>query len=257
MPLTAETTIDRRTLQQFLAVTREELSARMDSETLIASARDNKKKFATWMSSSHWPHLSGEVAEHVCGFLQDNVVGIFAGTWSRFAELRKCARETLESPGGTMNLHLADHKFSYAMEPSIDVRLNGAHVATIPFTIELAFAASGLELHLRRGSIDAVRSGKCNCDAHILLAGHSVWAHLLESIFPANFASLNPSPSSPRQLAAIAHRREFARESTVSRETPSDWKRGPFSRMCRPICERTDLWCANHPLAAATDRHFR
>jgi hypothetical protein len=193
LPLIAETTIDGRTLQQFLAVTREELAARMNTETLVVSARDNEKKFATWMNSSHWPQLSGEVAEHVCGFLQVNVVSIFAGAWSKYAELRKCAKETLGGAGSTMNVALANYEFTLAMEPSIEVRLDGAHVATIPFTIELAFAVSGLELHLRQGGIHAVRSGKCKCDAHILCASRSVWeCELAEVDLPGELRLAKP-----------------------------------------------------------------
>lgn len=182
MPITADTTVDGRTLQEFLAVTREELAARMSSDTLVAAARDNEKKFSQWMSQSHWPQLSGQVADHVCGFLQDNVVGIFAGAWSKYAELRKCAKETRDNPGSTMSVALAEHEFTYGMEPAIDVRLNGATVASIPFAIELTCATTGLELYLKQGSIHAVRSGRCNCKARILCSSFPVWDRALAEI---------------------------------------------------------------------------
>jgi hypothetical protein len=182
MPITADATLDGRTLQEFLAVTRQELAARMSSDALVAAAKDNEKRFAQWMSSSHWPHLSDQVAEHLCGFLQENVVSIFAGAWSKYAELRKCAKETRDDPGSTLDVALADHDFSYEMKPSIDVLLNGQKVATIPFSIEITCAASGLELSLREGAVYRVRGGRCNCKAQILCSGFPVWERPLAGI---------------------------------------------------------------------------
>lgn len=169
LPLPAAT-VDGRTLRELLSVTREELAAGLSSDTLVAAARDNEKKFANWMASTHWPQLTGQVAGHLLGFLEENVVTIFAGVWSKYAELRKAAHETLNDTKSTIDVALADHDFIWSIRPEIDVLLNGAKVASIPFAIELACAISVLELSLCKGAIDRVSSGKCNCKAQISCA---------------------------------------------------------------------------------------
>lgn len=169
-PLSAVATVDGRTLRELLSVTREELAARLNSDTLVAAAHDNEQKFASWMASSHWPQLTSQVADHLLGFLEENVVTIFAGAWSKYVELRKAARETLGDTKSTVDVALADHDFIWSIRPEIDVLLNGAKVASIPFAIELACAVSALELSLSKGAIKRVSSGKCSCKAQISCA---------------------------------------------------------------------------------------
>ena len=185
LPLSAAT-VDGRTLRELLSVTREELAARLNSDTLVAAARDNEKKFASWMASTHWPQLTGQVADHLLGFLEENVVTVFAGAWSKYAELRKAARETLDDTKSTVDVVLADHDFTWSIRPEIDVLLNGAKVASIPFTIEsplAAFAATRLELSLCKGAINGVSSGKCSCKAQISCADFPpVWERPLAGV---------------------------------------------------------------------------
>lgn len=183
LPLAAAVMVDGRTLRELLSVTQAELAAHLDSDALVAAARDHENKFASWMASTHWPQLSGQVADHLLGFLEENVVGIFAGAWSKYAELRKAARETLDDTASTVNVALADHDFTWSIKPEIDVLLNGAKVASIPFTIELACAVSALELSLRNGAVNRVSSGKCSCKAQIRCADSApIWERPLAGV---------------------------------------------------------------------------
>jgi hypothetical protein len=178
MTTKVETRIDGRTLESFLGVTRQELEARMDSKTLVAAARDEDKKFSRWLAQTHWQGLPGSVADHVCGFLQENPVAVFAGAWGKYAELKKSARETREK-GTTIDVSLASHDFTYEIEPHVDVLLNGVKVAEIPFTIELTCEVNGLDLFLKQGCVYQVRSGKCDCEAEILCGKTAVWTRKL------------------------------------------------------------------------------
>lgn len=192
MALSAEATVDGRTLREFLAVTREELAASMDSKMLIAAARDDGKRFTTWMTQTQWPHLSVGVAEHVFDFLQENLAGVFAGAWAKYSELKRCANETREK-GSTMDVALADHDFTYEMEPSVDILLNGVKVADIQFKIAMTCAVSGLELFLKQGSVYQVRSGKCDCKAEIRCAEKVVWSRNLAGVnLPGELHLSNP-----------------------------------------------------------------
>lgn len=183
LPFSAATTVDGRTLRELLSITREELAARLNSDTLVAAARDNEKQFASWMTSTHWPQLTSQVADHLLGFLGENVVTIFAGVWSKYAELRKAARETLDDTKSTVDVALADHDFTWSIRPEIDVLLNGIKVASLPFTIELVCVVSALELSLSKGAINRVGSGKCSCKAQIQCADFPpVWERPLAGV---------------------------------------------------------------------------
>jgi hypothetical protein len=182
MALSTDTTVDGRTLQDFLAVTREELAASMNSKTLVAAAKDDDRKFASWMTQTQWPQLSDQVAGHVCGFLKENLVGVFAGAWAKYSELKKCAKETRADPKSTMDVALADHDFTYEIAPDVDVMLNGVKVASIPFKIAVTCAVSGLELGLKQGCVYQVRSGKCDCNAEIRCAEKTVWTRALAGV---------------------------------------------------------------------------
>jgi hypothetical protein len=176
-----DATIDGQTLEAFLGVTRAELAASMDSKMLLAAARHEGEQFSTWMAQSKWQGLPEGVADHVCGFLRENLAGVFAGAWSKFAELKKCARETRKD-GNTMDVVLTEHDFTYEMKPHVDVLLNGVRVAEIPFKIELTCAVSGLDLFLKHGCVYEVRSGKCDCKADIRCAETVLWARKLAGV---------------------------------------------------------------------------
>jgi hypothetical protein len=176
---TAQVTFVGPTLQEHLALTSEELAARMSSKSLLKAAQGEKRKFASWMEKSQWPNLSNQVADQVCSFLQVDLVGVFAGAWTQYSELRKCARETLENPKSTLTVALVDHDFTYETDAPVDVMINRVKVATIPFTLGIVFTIKGLELFLRKGTIYQVGSGRCDTKADIRCAGNLVWERAL------------------------------------------------------------------------------
>jgi len=181
MALKLDATIDGQTLEKFLGVTREELETNLDSKTLVASARDEHKQFSRWMAQTKWQGLPAAVADHVCGFLQEDLVGVFAGAWSKFAELNRCAKETRKE-GTTSDISLASHDFTYEIKPHVEVLLDGVAVAEIPFTIGLTCEVSGLDLFLKLGSVYQIRSGKCDCNADIRCGETVVWTRKLADV---------------------------------------------------------------------------
>ena len=194
MALHLDATIDGQTLENFLGVTRQELVASLDSKTLVAAARDEGKQFSRWMTQTKWQGLPHGVADHVCGFLQENLVGVFANAWTKFAELKRCARETRKE-GTTINVSLASHDFTYEIEPHVDVLLDGVKVAEIPFRIELTCEVNGLDLFLKQGCVYQVRSGKCECKAEIHCAEKLVWTRKLAGVnLPGELHLSKPIP---------------------------------------------------------------
>jgi len=183
MALTAAATIEGKTLQSFLQVTREELAAHIDTAAIKRAAQTAGQTARQLPEQlTKWPQLSGSLADHLCGFLQENAITIFAGAWSTYAELRKQARETLEHKDTSSTVALGDHDFTWAVDPAIDILWNGQRIVTLPIAIELACTVSGLELTLREGAIHAIASGQCNSKANITCAGYPMWERALVNV---------------------------------------------------------------------------
>lgn len=175
MTVTIEATLDGRTLKDFLNVTKAEIAEKLDGRALIDTASEEKKQLVARMAETQWRILPDQVAEHVCGFLEENMIEIFASAWSHFHELKKEARKTRDDTKTTTDVELASHEFSYEMEPSVEVLLDGVHVKTIPFRVAMTCTIEGLILGLKEGAVYRVRSGHCNTKAEIQCAGKLVW----------------------------------------------------------------------------------
>jgi hypothetical protein len=175
-------TVDGRTVQELFAVTRTELATRMNSKMLVAAAQDDTKQFSSWVKKTRWSQLPDQVADELCGYLQENLVSIFAGAWAKYAELKKCARETCEHPESTETVAFGQHDFAYEIAPQIDVLLDHVKVATIPFQIGITFSFSGLELVVKKGAVCRILSGTCDCKAEIRCAGSMIWERTVRKL---------------------------------------------------------------------------
>jgi hypothetical protein len=177
-----DASINGRTLRDLLALTPKDLSLHMDNKVLLKASEGDNDQLAQWVARDQAPHLSDQVAEHICDALNDNLAGVFEGAWAKFSELKKCAQETRDDPKATMDVTLADHEFTYGFDYSVDVLLNGKKVTSIPFSFSADFTVSGLELSLKQGCVYQVRTGKLDCDAEIRCAQTVVWTRKLEGV---------------------------------------------------------------------------
>jgi hypothetical protein len=171
----AESAANGRTLEQLFQVSKGSLSARIESTDVLGSIREDQHQFSKWMKETHWSGLPDAIASHLCRYLQNNIVGIFAEAWCKFAELREQARETAHDEKATTNVGLADHDFTYEVKPCLDIELNGKKVGEIPFTITAHFNVNGLELGLSQGCVNEVRTGKCEFTGTLDLADKELW----------------------------------------------------------------------------------
>jgi hypothetical protein len=175
MTPSAEVATNGRTLEELFQVSKGSLSARIDSAEVLKSVREDQRQFSKWMEETHWSGLSDAIATHLCRYLQNNVVGIFAEAWCKFAELRKEARKTVHDENATTNVALADHDFSYEIKPCLDIELDGKKVGEIHFMIAAHFDVNGLELGLSKGCVNEVRAGKCEFSGTLDLADKELW----------------------------------------------------------------------------------
>jgi hypothetical protein len=170
------TQIGGASLQQFIGATESEIAAGLTKSRLEAAAHDDSAAFQAWVSKSAAGGTRAELAGHVVGFLQGNAGEIFAGAWARCAELRKAAAETKDKKGVTQLVALADHEFTYSVEPEVDVLVDGMKLGGFKFSVELTCAVKGLELQVREGGIGGVRCGECEGEATISLCGVELWS---------------------------------------------------------------------------------
>jgi hypothetical protein len=182
MSTQTEVIVNGRTLRDMLALTREELAAGLNNKTIMSAAADGDKKLAAWMAQTESPHLSEQIAEHVCDALKPDLVSVFSGAWAKYSELKKCADETREDAKSTMDVAFADHEFTYEIESAVDVLLDGVKVASIPFKFAAVCAVSGLELYLKKGCVYQVRSGRLDLRAEIQCAENVVWTRALAGV---------------------------------------------------------------------------
>lgn len=170
----AEINVDGRSLQQFIGATEAEIANGLTTSRLESALRSDSSAFQQWASNASSGTRS-ELASHVVGFLQGDAGEIFAGAWSRCAELRKAAAETKEKQGTTQLIALAEHEFTYSAEPEVDVVVDGVTLGGFKFRIELTCAVKALELQVRDGGIGGVRAGECEGSACISLCGVELW----------------------------------------------------------------------------------
>jgi hypothetical protein len=171
-----------------------DLAACLDDPTILRSTQEGKR-LAKWMSATPAHPVREELAQHMCDAITDPLVSVFAGAWSKYSELKTCANETRQDPKSSMDIALADHDFTYQINSSVDILLNGSQVASVPFSFAATCTVSGLELALKNGCVVAVRAGKLACSAEILCASSSVWTRTLPSVnLPGELHFAKPIP---------------------------------------------------------------
>jgi hypothetical protein len=142
----ATATVDGSTLQSWMGATESSLAERLSPKVMKKAAQSDRERTKGWLTVLGQKGISDRVADKVCGLLQEDAVGVIAGAWSKYAELKRCARETLSDPGEPAVVGLAEHAFTYRFTPSVTVKLDGVKVAEIPFSIVVTCTVTGLQL---------------------------------------------------------------------------------------------------------------
>ena len=170
------------TLRDLIGANREELARAVEKSKLLTASNDEAKGLATVVSRVGRESFSLQVADHLGSDLATDPVEIFAGAWAKFSELKNCAQQTVDNPGSTGDVALAEHEFSYDLKTTLDIVFDGVNIASVPFAFELSCAVSGLELFLKKGSVYEVRSGEANLRAVIQCAGEEIWSRPIRNV---------------------------------------------------------------------------
>jgi hypothetical protein len=171
--------VDGSTLQSWMGATESALAEQLSPKLLKKAAQTDRERAERWLTVLGQKGISDRVADKVCGLLQDDAVGVIAGAWSKYAELKSCARETLNDPGEPAVVGLGEHDFTYGFSPSVTVKLDGIQVAEIPFSIAVTCTVTGLRLELVDGCVRRVLVGSCEGKGTIRCADKVIWERKL------------------------------------------------------------------------------
>jgi hypothetical protein len=179
MMLTAGVEVNGVTFREFAAASESDVAAGITKDTLEKAGQQDSSWLDAWVKANGWDGLGQELASHAVGFMQGSMAGILAQVWEKCEEVRTSAAETKGKLNATELVSLLDHDFTYSLKPEVDIEVNKAVVARIPFSIELTCTVKGLQLQIRDGGIGGVRTGACAGSTSIKMWGVEIWSRQL------------------------------------------------------------------------------
>ena len=103
-----------------------------------------------------------EVTAATAELLNINLVDVLIHGWRDYADLTSAARRTLAAPGSTELVNLVSHRVSMSQQPSVNVLVDGHHVATLRLGLFLFFDVSAMLARIRAGLLAAILAGRCD-----------------------------------------------------------------------------------------------
>jgi hypothetical protein len=122
------------------------------------------------------PSLAGTLGDELgraCFAVLDAVdLGdLLVGGWRRHRALVAAAHATAHAPDASELVELATHRIAATHEPSVDVNVNGATLATVRFSLGLAIDVDGMVGTVRQARLVDLRIGRCTAEAALQCAG--------------------------------------------------------------------------------------
>ena len=112
-----------------------------------------------------------QIATVAHALLDLDLGGLMAAGWRKQGELAAAAERTAANPGSSEVVELASHRISSVHRPSVELLINGAHVATINFELDIEFVVKALVVTVRNGHIVSLHSGACDVAATLAAEG--------------------------------------------------------------------------------------
>jgi hypothetical protein len=116
----------------------------------------------------------GQVGSAAAGLLELDLAAILGLAWGKYAALRRAAEETAADWDTEQLVGLANHRVSFAHEPSVQVHVGDLPVAEIALRLELELRIKGLLAVVRGGRLTAIRTGRCEVGGTLTVAGRQV-----------------------------------------------------------------------------------
>jgi hypothetical protein len=99
---------------------------------------------------------------------------VLLGAWSRYAALKEAGQRTAVASESEEIVDLLSHRVTIDNQPSIDLLVNGNHVATVRFVLILQVTVQAVTATIRRGRLIELHAGRCDFDASVSIEGNTV-----------------------------------------------------------------------------------
>lgn len=106
--------------------------------------------------------------------LDQRLVDLIVMGWKGWEGLVDKARGTLETPGATDVVELLDHEVTSTHRPRIEVQFDGKTIAEIAVDLDAAILLHAVTAVLARGHLVAIRSGRAEVSAELVVQGVTV-----------------------------------------------------------------------------------
>jgi hypothetical protein len=103
-----------------------------------------------------------------------NLIDVLLGALGTYEELRAAGRRTIATPDSEEIVELVSHRVTLDNQPSIDLLVNGAHVASVHLLLSLVIDIQALTAVVREGRLTALQVGRCDVDASVNIEGTMV-----------------------------------------------------------------------------------
>jgi len=110
-----------------------------------------------------------EARAAVTGLLDISLIDVLLSAWRTHHDLTTAARNTLNVPGSTELVPLAEHQITSTMHPYVNVFVDGHHVATIHLDLSLLFDVKAVLAGIRDGQLVELHSGHCDVTATLAI----------------------------------------------------------------------------------------
>ena len=113
----------------------------------------------------------GQVATVAQGLLDLDLGELVAAGWRKQGELTAAVERTAANPGSSEVVELASHRISSVHRPFVELLINGAHVATVNFELDVEFVVKALVVTVRNGHVVSLHTGACDVAATLAAEG--------------------------------------------------------------------------------------
>jgi hypothetical protein len=120
------------------------------------------------------PTAERELAAAVAGLFDVDLADAVREAWRTHARLVAAARATVDNPGATEMVALAEHRITASHTPHVDLIIDDVKVATIEVTIEIVIDAQGIVATVHAGRLVALHNGRCQACVTLTFAGEQL-----------------------------------------------------------------------------------
>ncbi len=151
-----------------------------------------------------------ELSTVSAGLLELDLSYVLVAGWRKYSVLTAAARRTAETPDSEELVDIASHRVSAVHRPYVDLLVDGIHVTTVNFGLELQFDVKALIVAVRSGKLVALHSGKCNITARLGIEGFNIATREAQFELPlvihlGNGIPLRDTQRRPADAAAKGH----------------------------------------------------